>query len=305
VQRGRYREFTQVDAEAIGSDDPAVDAELIALQLRWYAALGLEGVELRINTIGDKGDREPYLAILRAYLDEHLEHVDDEIRRQRDLNPLRAFDTKDPASQAIMAKAPKISEHVSAEAQAHFAAVRAFLDARGIAYTVDPTLVRGLDYYSRTTWEVAWPELGAQSGIGGGGRYDGLAASIGGPATPGVGFASGVERVLLALEDQGRLPAPAHRVDAFFAIFNDGARPALHALLDRARDAGVVCEADLAGRAVKGQMKQADRIGAARTVVCGDDEWARQVCLVRDMASGEQLEVPLDGLVEFLVNAKG
>jgi histidyl-tRNA synthetase len=305
VQRGRYREFTQVDAEAIGSDDPAVDAELIALQLRWYAALGLEGIELRINTIGDKGDREPYLAVLRDYLDAHLDQVDDEIRRQRDLNPLRAFDTKDPASQKVMADAPKIADHVSAAAQEHFAAVRSFLDARGIVYTVDPTLVRGLDYYSRTTWEVAWPELGAQSGIGGGGRYDGLAESIGGPATPGVGFASGVERVLLALEDQGRLPAAEGHVDAFFAIFADAARPELHALLDQARDAGIRCEADLAGRAVKGQMKQADRIGAARTVVCGDDEWARRVCLVRDMASGEQVEVPLDGLVEVLVKAKG
>lgn len=305
VQRGRYREFTQVDAEAIGSEDPAVDAELIALQMRWYGALGLDGIELRINTIGDRGDREPYLALLRAYLDEHLGDVDAEVRRQRDLNPLRAFDTKDPASAAVMADAPKISEHISAAAQEHFAAVRAFLDARGIAYVVDPTLVRGLDYYTRTTWEVAWPELGAQSGIGGGGRYDGLAESIGGPATPGVGFASGVERVLLALEDQGRLPAPERGVDAFFAVFCDAARPALHALLDEARDAGVVCEADLAGRAAKGQLKQADRIGAARTVVCGDDEWARRVCLVRDMASGEQTEVALDALVALLIDAKG
>ena len=273
--------------------------------MRWYGALGLDGIELRINTIGDRGDREPYLALLRAYLDEHLGDVDAEVRRQRDLNPLRAFDTKDPASAAVMADAPKLSDHVSGAAREHFAAVRAFLDARGIAYVVDPTLVRGLDYYTRTTWEVAWPELGAQSGIGGGGRYDGLAESIGGPATPGVGFASGVERVLLALEDQGRLPAPERRVDAFFAVFCDAARPALHALLDEARDAGVVCEADLAGRAAKGQLKQADRIGAARTVVCGDDEWARRVCLVRDMASGEQTEIPLDALVAHLVNAKG
>ena len=305
VQRGRYREFTQVDAEAIGSEDPAVDAELIALQMRWYGALGLDGIELRINTIGDRGDREPYLALLRAYLDEHLGDVDAEVRRQRDLNPLRAFDTKDPASAAVMADAPKLSDHVSGAAREHFAAVRAFLDARGIAYVVDPTLVRGLDYYTRTTWEVAWPELGAQSGIGGGGRYDGLAESIGGPATPGVGFASGLERVLLALEDQGRLPAPERGVDAFFAVFCDAARPALHALLDEARDAGVVCEADLAGRAAKGQLKQADRIGAARTVVCGDDEWARRVCLVRDMATGEQTEVPLDALVTQLIDAKG
>ncbi len=304
VQRGRYREFTQVNAEAIGSDDPAIDAEMIALQLRWYALLGLEGIEIRINTIGDRSDRAPYLEKLRAYIDAHLDQVDDEVRRQRDLNPLRAFDTKDPSSAAIMAGAPKISEAVSAEAAAHFAAVCEFLDARGIVYTLDPTLVRGLDYYNRTTWEVACPALGAQSGIGGGGRYDGLAELIGGPPTPGVGFASGVERVLLALEDQQRPPGTPTRMDVFFAIHLSDARPRLHALMDAARARGVACEADLAGRAVKGQMKHADRIGAAWTVVCGDDEWAREVCLVRTMATGDSTEIALDELVEYLYNAK-
>jgi len=305
VQRGRYREFTQVNAEAIGSEDPAVDAELIALQVGWFRELGLDGLEVRLNTIGDRADREPYLALLRAYLDEHLGDVDDEVRRQRDLNPLRAFDTKDPASQAVMAHAPVIADHVGPAAAEHFAAVRSFLDARGIAYTLDPTLVRGLDYYSRTTWEVSWPELGAQSGIGGGGRYDGLAELIGGPPTPGVGFACGVERVLLALEAQGRLPGGGARCDAFFMVLAPDARPALHALMEQARDAGLACEADLAGRAAKGQMKQADRVGAARTVVCGDDEWARRVCLVRDMTSGEQVEVALDDLVGHLADAAG
>lgn len=303
VQRGRYREFTQVNAEAIGSDDPAVDAELIALQVGWFRELGLDGLEVRLNTVGDRADREPYLQLLRAYLDEHLGDVDGDVRRQRDLNPLRAFDTKDPASQAVMAGAPTIADHVGAAAAEHFAQVRAYLDARGIAYTLDPTLVRGLDYYSRTTWEVAWPELGAQSGIGGGGRYDGLAELIGGPPTPGAGFACGVERVLLALEAQERLPGAGPACDAFFMVLAAAARPRLHALMEQARDAGLACEADLAGRAAKGQMKQADRVGAARTVVCGDDEWARGACLVRDMRSGDQVEVALDGLVEHLIRA--
>ena len=304
VQRGRYREFTQVNAEAIGSDDPAIDAELIALQLRWFESLGLDGLEVRLNTIGDRADRGPYLDTLRAYIDAHGADVDDEVRRQRDLNPLRAFDTKDPASAEIMASAPKITDAVSAEAATHFAAVRSFLDARGVNYTLDPTLVRGLDYYSRTTWEISWPALGAQSGIGGGGRYDGLAELIGGAPTPGVGFACGIERVLLALEDQNRSPAPARQMDAFFAVFCAAARPRLHALMDQARARGVNAETDLAGRGVKGQMKQADRIGAALTVVCGDDEWARSVCLVRTMTTGEQTEVSLDELVEHLHNAK-
>ena len=300
VQRGRYREFTQVNAEAIGSDDPAVDAELIALQLEWFTSLGLAGLELRLNTIGDPTDRGPYLERLRAYLDAHLDDLDGEVRRQRDLNPLRAFDTKVPTSAAIMADAPKITDHVSLAAAEHFATVRAFLDARGIEYTLDPTLVRGLDYYSRTTWEVSWPALGAQSGIGGGGRYDGLAAAIGGAPTPGVGFACGVERVLLALEEQGRSPAPATTTDVFFAVVAVAARPRLHALMDEARRAGLACEADLAGRGFKGQLKQASRIGAAWTVLCGDDEWARGSSLVRDMTSGEQSEVPLDLLVGHL-----
>lgn len=300
VQRGRYREFTQVNAEALGSADPAVDAELIALQVRWFERLGLDGLEVRLNTIGDAADRAPYLAELRAYLDAHLDDVDDEVSRQRDLNPLRAFDTKDPASAAVMAGAPKIADAVSAEAAEHFEQVRAFLDARGIAYVLDPTLVRGLDYYSRTTWEVAWPALGAQSGIGGGGRYDGLAELIGGPPTPGVGFACGVERVLLALEDQGRLPGAPRPVDAFFLITAPEARPALHAAMDAARARGVVCEADLAGRSAKGQGKQADRLGAAWIVACDDDAWTRRVVRVRAARGGDETEVPLDRLVEHL-----
>jgi histidyl-tRNA synthetase len=303
VQRGRYREFTQVNAEAIGSPDPAVDAELIALQVGWFAALGLEGLEIRLNTLGDPADRGPYLERLRAYIDQRRDEVDEDVRRQRDLNPLRAFDTKDPASAAVMAEAPLIVDAIGDEAAEHFAQVRAFLDARGIPYVLDPRLVRGLDYYARTTWEIAWPALGAQSGIGGGGRYDGLAELIGGPPTPGVGFACGVERVLLALEAQERLPGAPPRCDAFFMVLVPDARPRLHALMDAAREAGLACEADLAGRAAKGQMRQADRVGAARTVVCGDDEWARGTCLVRDMQSGEQVEVALDDLVVHLVRA--
>lgn len=305
VQRGRYREFTQVNAEAIGSDDPAVDAELIGLQVDWYRALGLEGVELRINSIGDREDRGPYLERLRAYLDEHLGDVDDDVRRQRDLNPLRAFDTKDPASAAVMAGAPVLLDHLGDAAAAHFAAVRSFLDARGITYTIDPTLVRGLDYYTRTTWEVAWAPLGAQSGIGGGGRYDGLAEAIGGPPTPAVGFASGVERVLVALEAQEHRLAHDPRCDVFFVILDDALRPDLHAVMAALRSAGATCEADLAGRSAKGQFRQADRSGAALAVVCGDDEAARGVVRVKDMTSGNEEEIPREGLAGRLLERIG
>jgi histidyl-tRNA synthetase len=305
AQRGRYREFTQFDAEAIGTDDPAVDAELIALQASWYASLGLEGLELELNTIGDADDRPPYLAELRAYLDEHLDDLHPDVRRQRDVNPLRAFDTKDSRSLEVMAAAPRISDHVGPAAAGHFADVRAFLDARGLPYRHEPTLVRGLDYYTRTTWEFKWPPLGAQSTIGGGGRYDGLAESLGGPRTPGVGFGAGVERLLLALEAQGLAPTGGTRVDAFFAVFEPAARPRLHALMDETRRAGLHCDADFAGRGVKGQLKHADRLGAAVTVLCGPEEWAAGTAAVKRMTTGEQVDVPLSELLHHLTTATG
>ncbi len=303
AQRGRYREFTAFDAEALGSDDPAVDAELIALHAAWYAELGIEGLQLELNTIGDPADRPPYLLELRGYLDAHLDELHPDVRRQRDLNPLRAFDTKDPRTLEIMAGAPRISDHVDSQAAAHFTAVRAFLDARGIAYRHEPALVRGLDYYTRTTWEFKWPPLGAQSTIGGGGRYDGLAETLGGARTPGVGFGAGIERLLLALEEQGLAPAAAAPVDAFFAVFEPLARPRLHALMDETRRAGLHCDADFAGRGVKGQLKHADRLGAAVTVLCGPDEWAAGTAAVRRMTTGEQVDVPLSELLDHLLHS--
>jgi histidyl-tRNA synthetase len=303
VQRGRLREFHQFDAEAIGSSDPAVDAELIGLQAAWYRDLGVDELELEINSIGDAADRPAYLALLVDYLDRHLGELHEDVRRQRDTNPLRAFDTKDERSQAIMADAPKIADHLSDAAREHFEAVLGLLDARGVAYRVEPALVRGLDYYTRTAWEFKWPQLGAQSTIGGGGRYDGLAEAIGGPPTPGVGFGAGVERLLLALGD--RIVAAEPRADVFFAILHPPARPQLLALLDQARAAGLRGDADLAGRGTKGQFKQADRLGARLTVVCGEDEWERGVAAIRDMESGEQVEAPLDGVVRALAERTG
>jgi histidyl-tRNA synthetase len=237
------------------------------------------------------------------YLDRHLDELHEDVRRQRDTNPLRAFDTKDARSQAIMADAPKIADHLSDAAREHFEAVLGLLDARGVGYRVEPALVRGLDYYTRTAWEFKWPQLGAQSTIGGGGRYDGLAEAIGGPPTPGVGFGAGVERLLLALGDRVAVEEPP--ADVFFAILHPPARPRLLALLDEARAAGLRGDADLAGRGTRGQFKQADRFGARLTVVCGEDEWGRGVAAIRDMSSGEQVEAPLDGVVRALAERTG
>ena len=303
MQRGRYREFVQFNAEAIGSHDPAVAAELIALQVAWYRALGLEGLVIELNSIDEPASRRAYVERLRAFLDQHAGELSEEIRRLRDVNPLRAFDTKDERSRTILADAPKITDHLSPEAADHFAQVRALLDARGIAYTLEPTLVRGLDYYTHTAWEVKWPPLGAQSTIGGGGRYDGFAEILGGAPTPGVGFAAGVDRLVLALEDQGRAATlvPDRRPDVFLQVTAPAARPRLLAVLDDARAGGVTGETDLAGRSAKGQWKHADRLGARLIVVCDDDDWAAGTVRVRDRERGGDEAVAIDALAAYLM----
>jgi histidyl-tRNA synthetase len=307
MQRGRLREFVQFDVEAIGSADPAVDAEIIALEMRWLTALGMDGLELEINSIDTPAARRAYVEELRAFIDAHASELSADVLRLRDVNPLRAFDTKDEGSRAVLAGAPKITERLSSEAAEHFAAVRAFLDARGISYRVEPTLVRGLDYYTHTAWEIKWPPLGAQSTVSGGGRYDGFAEILGGPPTPGIGFAAGIDRIVLALQDQGKAEAlVAASGPALFAqVTVDDARPRVHALLDELRLAGVRCEGDLAGRSAKGQQKQADRLGARLVAQCGADEWAAGTVLLRDRTRGGTETVALDDLVRTVIERIG
>jgi len=300
VQKGRYREHYQFGVEAIGSDDPAVDAEQIGLQRRWYERVGVQGLQLFVNSIGDGNCRPAYLELLVDFLDEHAAELCDECRERRDVNPLRTFDCKEKGCRAVMASAPKITDHLCDECAAHFADVRAHLDARGVAYTVDPGLVRGLDYYTRTAWEWVWPELGAQSTLSGGGRYDGLAEQLGGRPAPGVGFGAGVERLVLTLEETGRGPAVARPLDALFAVLSDEARPRVHGLMDDVREAGVRCDAAFGGRRLKRALELADRRGIATVVIVGDDEWAAGEATVRDMTTGEQRRVALDRLAEEL-----
>jgi histidyl-tRNA synthetase len=307
-QRGRYREFVQFDVEAIGSADPAVDAELIALQMTWLERVGMDDLELEINSIDTFAGRSAYVEELRAFLDAHRAELSEEVRRLRDVNPLRAFDTKDEASRAVLQEAPKITDRLTPEADAHFRQVLAFLDARGVAYRIDKTLVRGLDYYTHTAWEIKWPALGAQSTVSGGGRYDGFAELLGGPSTPGIGFAAGIDRIVLALEDQGRtegLAGAAPACDVFCVITADEARPRLHALLDELRAGGLRAEADLAGRSAKGQAKQADRLSARLVVECDAEQWGRSVVTVRDREARTAGEVPLDGLAGWIAERVG
>ncbi len=300
VQKGRYREHYQFGVEAIGSDDPAVDAEQIGLQRRWYERVGVRGLQLLLNSIGDGRCRPAYLQLLVSYLDEHADELCDECRERRDLNPLRTFDCKEKGCRAVMAGAPKITDHLCEECAAHFADVRAHLDARGVAYTVDPGLVRGLDYYTRTAWEWQWNELGAQSALSGGGRYDGLAEQLGGRPTPGVGFGAGVERLVLTLEEMGAGPATQRPLDVLFAVLADDARPRVHALMDDVRAAGLRCDAAYGGRRLKRALELADRRGVAAVVIVGDDEWGAGEASVRDMTTGDQRRVALETLAEEL-----
>ena len=300
VQRGRYREHYQFGAEAIGSDDPAVDAELIGLQRRWYEGVGVKGLRLLVNSIGDGNCRPAYLELLVTYLDAHADELCDECRERRDVNPLRTFDCKEKGCRAIMASAPKITDHLCDECAAHFADVRAHLDARGVSYAVDPGLVRGLDYYTRTAWEWQWPELGAADALSGGGRYDGLAEQLGGRPTAGVGFGAGVERLVLTLEETGAGPALGRPLDALFAVLAHDARPKVHAVMDDVRAAGVRCDAAYGGRRLKRALELADRRGIPTVVIVGDDEWAAGEATVRDMTTGDQRRVALDRLAEEL-----
>jgi histidyl-tRNA synthetase len=297
VQKGRFREHYQFGAEAIGSDDPALDAELIALQARWYRSVDVTGLSLLLNSIGDETCRPAYLELLTAFLDAHLDELDDECRERRRTNPLRVFDCKNAACQAVLADAPKITDHLCDACREHFADVRAALDARGVGYTVTPGLVRGLDYYTRTAWEWQWSALGAQSAISGGGRYDGLAEQLGGPRVPAVGFGAGVERLVLTLEEMGAADATEPALDVLFAVLVDEAKPRVHALMDAAREAGLRSDAAHGGRRLKRALELAARRRAARVVIVGEDEWAAGEASVRDMTTGEQHRVGLDALV--------
>ncbi len=267
-QKGRYREFWQLDLEAIGSDDPAVDAEVIQLYDALLGRLGVTDYSLELNSIGDPNCRPAYLQDrLKPWLAEHEAGLDEATREQAQRNPLRALDNigaKPPGTQALLRQAPAIGDSLCDACREHFADVRRYLDAAGVRYELVPTLVRGLDYYTRTTWEFVGPEGGSQSTLSGGGRYDGLAEELGGAHTPGVGFGAGIERLLLALD--GTEEPVDVGIDVFF-VLDGGDRTAVIAKLAELRSQGIKADADFAGRSVKGQHTQAQRLGAREVVV--------------------------------------
>jgi histidyl-tRNA synthetase len=294
VQRGRAREHYQFGVEVIGSEDAAIDAEVIALQRRWYQRCEVPGLRLELNSIGDANCRPAYIELLTAFIDRHIDQLDDECRERRKTNPLRVLDCKNPSCRAIMADAPRITDHLCDACAEHFDEVRRHLDARGVDYELEPTLVRGLDYYTRTTWE--WTGAGLATSISGGGRYDGLAEQIGGAPTPGVGFGAGLERLLEVA--QPGLPA-SHR-SVRFAVIADEARPRLFALMDDLRSAGVPADAAYGSRRLKRILELAARRGDGIVVIVGDEEWTGEHATVRDMTLGTQRTVALDLLVKEL-----
>jgi histidyl-tRNA synthetase len=284
-QAGRYRQFTQVGAEALGSDDPSLDAELILLLADLLAGHGVRS-RLRLSSLGNAETRRAYGEELRAHLRAREDELSGDVRGRIDANPLRAFDSDHPGTREVMAGAPLLTDRLDPDDAEHFAEVRALLDDAGQPYDLDPTLVRGLDYYTRTVFEFDSPSLGAQSGVGGGGRYDGLVEQLGGPATPGVGWAAGVERILLAGS-----PGTSGTRPVFVALAPGSGKRHAFALVRTLRNAGVAAHMDQAGRSMKGQLKQADRLHARHVAILGD------TLELKDLDSGEQRPVGEDELL--------
>ena len=297
-QAGRYRHFSQVGAEALGLDDPALDAELIWLAAQGYQRLGLRGVRLLLNSLGDATCRPVYRERLQQFL-RGLD-LDDDTRRRVEINPLRVLDDKRPQVRDQLAGAPLVADALCEPCREHYDEVRAMLADGGVSWEEAPRLVRGLDYYTRTTFEFVHDGLGAQAAVGGGGRYDGLSESIGGPPLPGVGWAVGVDRTVLALEAEGVELIPPGRVRVFAVPLGEAARRELVRLVARLREAGVAADLAYGQRGMKGAMKAADRSGAAHAIVAGDRDLAAGVAQVKDLRTGEQRSVPLDRLVEEL-----
>ena len=296
-QKGRYRQHTQIGVEVLGSTDPLVDVEVISLLYAIHQAAGVRDEVVYLNNLGDAETRRAYVPELRAFLQRHRGNLDPDSVARLETNPLRTFDSKNESTQALLAEAPSIGDFLSPEASAHLAAVEEGLGALGVPHEIDERLVRGLDYYTMTVFEAKSGALGAQDTVGAGGRYNGLVSELGGPDLGGIGFGSGVERILLAAASH---EAPT-TLDVFFVTLSPEARIKAVQLASALRSEGVACDLDYAERRAKGQFRQADRSGAAYAAILGEDELARGVCTLRDMASGEESTVSVvEGAKELL-----
>ncbi|MCX6527170.1 MAG: histidine--tRNA ligase [Actinobacteria bacterium] len=299
AQAGRYRQFDQVGIEALGVQDSALDVEVIALAWKFYQRLGLLNVQLIINSLGDDGDRERYVEALRDYFLSHADALTTEARQTLDKNPLRVLDSKRQGDSEIIAGAPKITEFLSDSARQHFEEVLEGLRVLNVPFTQNELLVRGLDYYRRTTFEFVSTALeSAQNAVGGGGRYDGLVKDLGGPDTPGIGFALGLDRTLLACDAEGVFGAPKSSVDVFVIDVVDGTYAL--SVTSEIQDAGYRADRAFDARSMKAQMKSADRSGARFAIIIAQDEVASGSYTIRDMTSAQQQLVAKGDLIEFL-----
>jgi histidyl-tRNA synthetase len=315
AQSGRRRQFWQVGAEALGSDEPAVDAESIVLAARLLEEVGVGETRLRLSSLGGLAARAEYRESLQRHLRAHENDLASEVRERIDLNPLRAFDSEHPSTVAVMASAPRLLDYLSVEDAAHFAEVRALLDDANVAFEIDSTLVRGLDYYTRTVFEFTSPSLGAQSGVGGGGRYDGLVADLGGPPTPGMGWAAGIERMLLAGPPAASASAALDLFVAFAPFGDDGtggdagpaapsspARAAFR-VLHEARSAGLAAQMELGGRSLKNQLAFASRSGARYVAVVGAGVGTEGTgeTLLKDLSARSERTIPTETVVHAVL----
>ena len=303
-QKGRQRQFNQVGIECLGAEEPSVDAEGIIMLMRFYAAIGIpvEATRLLVNSMGCDACRPAYRDAVKAFMDAHIDELCDECKRRAETNPLRAFDCKNPGCAAVMEGAPKITDHLCDDCREHYEAVKTYLTGAGLVFVEDPTLVRGLDYYTRTVFEVQVTEgMGSQNAIGGGGRYDKLAEEVGGRPTPGFGWALGYERCVLALEAAGHTLPAAQRCDVFVACVDDSVRAEAFLLVQALRDGGLVGEMDHQRRSLKSQFKLADKLGAHAVVVLGPDELAAGQVKVRDMQEHDEQMVDLAAFKTQLV----
>lgn len=299
-QKGRFREFHQFGVEVLGEQSPLVDAEIILLAVRFLASLGLTDLVLSLNSVGDAACRSQYRAKLQDFFRDKLADMCEDCRTRFERNPMRLLDCKNEKCQALSQGAPEITACLCDDCRDHFLKVQAYLTAAGIRYTLAPRLVRGLDYYTRTAFEIKYAPLGAQSAVAGGGRYDGLIEEIGGAPAPGIGFAVGLERVMVALEMQNLAAPEEETADAFLIALGDAAQQAVFPLLIGMRDKGLRVVMDYAGRSLKSQMRAADKARARFAVILGDTELAEHTAVLRDMSSGEQRRVPLSDLINTL-----
>ncbi len=303
-QAGRYREFHQFGVEVMGASSPAADAEVILLAYTLFQNLGLSDLVLHINSIGCPKCRPVYREALISHFRSSEETLCDDCRERLEKNPLRVLDCKEDTGKECVRNAPAVTDYLCDECREKFEALKSYLTALGIPFTVDPRLVRGLDYYTNTAFEIQYAPLGAQSAICGGGRYDGLVSEIGGPETPSVGFAVGLERLLLALEKQNLIPEPQKEARVYIAAMGEAATAAGMTIQKELRARGILADMDLQQKSLKGRMKQAGKSGAAYTVILGDEEMAQKEAVIKTMETGEQEKISLETVASYIANEK-